>query len=82
MPLTLEWKGRFQEGYESMAGQGMRVLGHAQLSLDGSVYADGFPYDETNVPMRGLIVLGMTGLQDPPKPGVPEAIEVCNKAGI
>ena len=55
-----------------MAGEGMRVLGLACKTLDGSAEPT----------WDGLTWVGLVGLIDPIRPGVREAIEVCYQAGI
>ncbi len=59
----------------SMAGNGLRVLGVAR----GSTAIGELPAD----PRRfGLEFLGLIGLADPLRPGVPRAIRECREAGI
>ena len=55
-----------------MAGVGLRVLAFAHGPID-----NGLPAEE-----RGLILSGLVGLEDPPRPEVPEAIARCGTAGI
>lgn len=35
-----------------------------------------------NFPMEGFSFVGLIAMMDPPKPGVPEAVENCRTAGI
>jgi sodium/potassium-transporting ATPase subunit alpha len=37
---------------------------------------------ERNFPINGLTFCGLLSLMDPPRDGVPEAVEDCNKASI
>lgn len=80
--ITDEWRHEFQEAYEKLASKGERVLGHAVLPLSGDNYPDDYDFSETTIPLEGYIFIGLTGLQDPPKSGVIEAIEKCHGAGI
>jgi len=58
-----------------LARRGLRVLALAQ-GLAAAV-----PSDPLSLP-SGLSWLGMVGLMDPLRPGVPEAIQRCHQAGI
>ncbi len=62
---------------EEMAAGGLRVLALA----DGAAPAD---LDPTMVPPQpgGLRLLGFVGMIDPLRPGVPQAIEACRRAGV
>ena len=57
-----------------MADSGLRVLALAWAPL-----AAGAPMPETE---SGLVFLGLIGLDDPPRPGVDEAVRVARGAGI
>ncbi|KAF2077458.1 hypothetical protein CYY_001231 [Polysphondylium violaceum] len=74
----------FQKSYEFLAGKGERALGMAFLQLDPKIYTADYPFDadEKNFPTSGLVFIGLTTLMDPPRPGVPEAIQTCKEAGI
>jgi len=63
---------RVAAAQDEMAGQGLRVLAFAYRKL----HADEVPVEQE------LILSGLIGLQDPPRPEVPEAIERCRSAGI
>jgi len=84
LKLDDEWKDNFQQAYEHLAAKGERVLGFATMELDPSQYPPSMDkeYNEANIPAGNFIFLGLTGLMDPPKVGVPEAIEKCKYAGI
>ena len=64
-----------------MAAQGLRVLAVATRALDGTTASgDGDP--EADVWERDLELLGLVGLEDPPRPAVTDAIAACRRAGI
>lgn len=73
-PLDDAWRRRFAEAHEAMTRRGLRVLAFAFRPV-GKDYA----HDELE---RELILLGLIGLEDPPRPEVPEAIRKCRQAGI
>jgi Ca2+-transporting ATPase len=58
-----------------LARQGLRVLGVAGGSLDPSAAPS------ADIP-AGLEFLGLLGFEDPLRPGVPEALVECRRAGI
>ena len=60
---------------QTMANEGMRVLGVAKASFQKTDLPDGqhdFEFE----------FLGLIGMEDPVRPGVPEAIKECYSAGI
>lgn len=65
---------------EAMASDGLRVIATARRQLDdGDPLLAGAPLE--GVP-EGLTLLGLEGMTDPPRTGVPEAIADCRSAGI
>ena len=62
----------FRSGQENMAARGLRVLALAWKAL-----ATGEAGDEA-----GLVLCGLVGLEDPPRPEVREAMLRCHSAGI
>ncbi|MCF3974144.1 cation-translocating P-type ATPase [Paracoccus salsus] len=63
-----DWDARV----ETLAAEGYRVLAFAERQAD-STEAD---------PYEGLTLLGLVGLEDPPRDDVADAIERCRRAGI
>lgn len=67
-PSRDRWKVRMQETAET----GLRVLAFATKSVES---AEAKPYQD-------LTLLGIVGLEDPPRPGVKSSIQACHRAGI
>jgi Ca2+-transporting ATPase len=60
---------------ERMAAKGLRVLAVARSSFAGAAW----PSSQHDFPFE---FLGLVGLADPLRPGVPEAVRECREAGI
>ena len=63
--------------YHSMMAEGLRVLafGYREIANDEHIISK----EEAE---RELVLTGMIGIEDPPRPEVPEAISKCKDAGI
>jgi len=62
---------------ERMAADGLRVLGIAMRGWDE------LPSDMSHANVeRGLIIIGLVGIMDPPREEAKEAVSICKKAGI
>ncbi len=68
------WRRRFLDAQETMAEQGLRVLAFAYRPVGREWRREELENE--------LILLGLVGLEDPPRPEVPAAIEKCREAGI
>jgi magnesium-transporting ATPase (P-type) len=66
---------------EHMAAKGLRVLAVATRTLDDDRDVDGEAVDPDGVE-RDLELLGLVGLEDPPRPAVADAVAACRRAGI
>lgn len=75
LPLTAEMKQEVLRAQESMGTRGLRVLAFAHRRAAAG------DCDPANLEEK-LILLGLVGLQDPPRPEVPDAIRRCHEAGI
>jgi Ca2+-transporting ATPase len=72
LPLDEMWYKRIQQANEQMAQNGMRVLGMGYRWQD-------VPKD---VVEADLVFVGLTGMIDPPRPEVKDAVATCQTAGI
>jgi P-type Ca2+ transporter type 2C len=69
--------GLAEAANEAMARDGLRVIATARRVLaEDEVLPSELP------PPCGLLLLGLEGMADPPRPGVPEAVAACRDAGI
>jgi calcium-translocating P-type ATPase len=78
-PLTQEDRERIRASVDAFAGDGLRTLAFAYKDL-----SDENPeaaHDKEDLE-SGLCFLGITGMEDPPRPEVPAAIASCRSAGI
>lgn len=71
--LDDERRKEILQANEKMTGQAMRVLALAYKPVENLEQED---------PEKSLILLGLLGMVDPPRPEVREAITTCHKAGI
>ncbi|VDM80340.1 unnamed protein product [Strongylus vulgaris] len=74
----------FKKAYEQLGGFGERVLGFCDLELDPEKFPKTFVFntDTPNFPLTNLRFLGFMAMIDPPRPGVPQAVRLCQSAGI
>ena len=72
--LTAELAASFQKAEVAMAEQGLRVLALA--------YRPGASDRSPEELERDLILVGLVGFRDPPRPEVPQAVRICRDAGI
>jgi len=71
--MTEEDRKRWREQADEMAAQGLRLLAVADRPAESSDEAE---------PYRDLCFLGLIGMVDPPRKGIREAVEECQRAGI
>jgi sodium/potassium-transporting ATPase subunit alpha len=73
-PLGVGAKVSIAQAQDAMAHQGLRVLAFAYRKL-------AVGYDRERLEEE-LVFTGLAGLEDPPRPEVPEALRKCHEAGI
>ncbi|MFZ5875619.1 MAG: cation-translocating P-type ATPase [Nitrospirota bacterium] len=74
LALTDERRAAIVRAMERMADNGLRVLAFADRAV-----CDG---EDRSRLEQNLILSGLVGLEDPPRPEVPAAIRTCREAGI
>ncbi len=74
VPLTPETIARFTDAEREMARDGLRVLALAWRPVSALEH-----HEELE---RNLILVGLVGFRDPPRPEVPVAVRTCREAGI
>ncbi len=74
--LTDEVKISIMKNLDDFAGDGLRVLGLAYKEVKKK---ETYTVEEVETE---LTFVGLTGMMDPPRPEVPEAVSLCHTAGI
>ncbi|MBQ0984789.1 cation-transporting P-type ATPase [Streptomyces sp. F63] len=74
-PLTEEARAGVVAANDELAAQGLRVLAVAVRRAEG-------PGEDRDTAESGLTLLGLTGMLDPPRTEVSEAVDACRRAGI
>jgi P-type Ca2+ transporter type 2C len=77
VPLDEEMTNRIQEANARLAANGQRVLGVAFRPVDELP-----PSGKEAELEKELIIVGLIGMLDPPRPEVKEAVATCRTAGI
>ena len=72
VPLTDELRDAWMARNQAMAARGLRVLALAEGTVES---LDGDPFST-------LSLVGLIGLADPPRRGVREAVNACQRAGM
>jgi len=76
-PFDAQWRARVMAAHDQLAQNGMRVLGVGLRTLDTPPNKDMLQDLE-----QDLILVGLFGLLDPPRPEVTVAVDTCKRAGI
>ena len=84
LPIDDEWNAAFDQTCKELGENAERVLGFAYRYLSSAKYGSDFEWETSppNFPIDDLIFIGLISLQDPPRPGAPEAVLACKQAGI
>ena len=76
LPITMEKKKEFEDAYTRFASNGLRTLALAKRSLPDNIRLDADAIE------NDLVLLGIVGIIDPPRPEVSLAIATAQTAGI
>jgi Ca2+-transporting ATPase len=76
VPMDAAIRASLEAENARLAGEGKRVLGVAYRTLDA------LPGRVTIELEQGLVLIGMLGMIDPPRPEVKLAVATCRRAGI
>ncbi|WP_375738628.1 cation-translocating P-type ATPase [Pseudomonas boanensis] len=73
-PLDETQRNQWRNAEHRLADRGLRVLAFAFRPV-----AEGYERDQLE---REMVLIGLVGLEDPPRPEVPSAVRRCRAAGI
>jgi Ca2+-transporting ATPase len=77
-PLDDEAHALIEQAQERFAGRGLRVIGAASREVDGGR----FEAAGLEALVDDLVLEGLVGIMDPPRPEARDAIRLCHRAGI
>ncbi len=78
-PIDSTLRDRLTHEIEAMAASALRVLAVATRTLPTAAFD---PHGDLFAHARGLTLIGLIGLMDPPRPEARDAIALCKKAGL
>lgn len=81
-PLTDESRSKLIRFVESMAKKGLRCIGLAYQDFGPVQYNEAGEVIDHDESVEAFVLMGITGIKDPLRPGVPEAVKRCQEAGI
>ncbi|OWY61990.1 hypothetical protein B7486_60815, partial [cyanobacterium TDX16] len=82
VPLDDDRRRQWQEANDALAAQGIRVLAVASRQLPSDVLGADGAVEDPEAWTDGLVLEGLVGLVDPPRPEARDAIAHCRAAGI
>jgi sodium/potassium-transporting ATPase subunit alpha len=83
IPLDEGRKKETMGAYHSLMDTGLRVLSFAYEEIEkSSKFKVQSSKNKDTVLEKDMIFVGLIGLEDPPRPEVPEALKRCHEAGI
>ncbi|KAL0490061.1 sodium/potassium-transporting ATPase subunit alpha [Acrasis kona] len=96
LPKDDDFEKRFNATIKTLSSYGERILGFCELDISnqpddvivsqineqGLLNVKKLQPTDLNLPRKQMCFIGLTALIDPPKEGVPEAVSLCNEAGI
>jgi sodium/potassium-transporting ATPase subunit alpha len=83
VPMDENLKKKAMDAYHSLTDMGLRVLAFASKEIEeSSKLKVQSSKNKDTVLEKDMIFVGLIGLEDPPRPEVPEALEKCHAAGI
>ncbi|HEY6726566.1 MAG TPA: cation-transporting P-type ATPase, partial [Polyangiaceae bacterium] len=81
-PLDEALRARVAASVETMAASGLRVLAIAEARVPNPRASEASEASEAGAYERGLTLLGLVGLADPPRPEAQAALAVARRAGV
>ncbi|HED00772.1 MAG TPA: cation-transporting P-type ATPase [Proteobacteria bacterium] len=83
VPMDENLKQKAMDAYHSLTDMGLRVLAFAYKEIEkSSKFKVQSSKNKDTVLEKDMIFVGLIGLEDPPRPEVPEALKRCHAAGI
>ncbi len=78
-PMTAADRQEVAGTNDALARQGLRVLAVATRTLDAGIDPGQVAVDQVE---RDLTFLGLVAMEDPPREGITESVELCHRASI
>lgn len=82
IPLTEETKVHLMKVIEEMAAESLRCIAFAYMEMDEREVPKGEQLKEWKIPEGPLALIAIVGIKDPCRPGVREAVALCQAAGV